>query len=208
MRRKKPVRFNQRPRNLRNTCLRFWGSGGTGHPTPPEASATGTPAPAPPRGAGHITEGWMAEPRSLRALPPRENTKRPPSPGTPTARTAPLARECAAAHRPDTHRATEPPSHPPLPPPDHGGQCRRPLSQTRHDQWCKGRPPAASDAANHEAPLSMSCVGARQQMPSCLGNLPSESLPLASIPACFLQHRTGCRSGCSPGAGTARCAVG
>lgn len=106
---------------------------------------------------------------------------------------------------------TEPPSHRAILPfhrPIMAGECRRPLSQTRHDQWCKGRPPAASDAANHEAPLSMSCVGARQQVPSCLGNLPSESLPLASIPACFLQHRTGCRSGCSPGAGTARCAVG
>ncbi|KAK0754471.1 hypothetical protein B0T18DRAFT_37571 [Schizothecium vesticola] len=146
----------------------------------------------------------------------RKNRKRPPSHRHTNCVHSPAVqrmRSSSEDRHPPSPRSPEPPSHSPLPPSDHGGPperppCRRPLSQTRSEQWCKGRPPAASDAANHGALLSMSCVCARQQMPSCLGNLPSESLPLASIPACFMRHRTGRRSGCSPGAGTARCAVG
>jgi hypothetical protein len=103
----------QRPGICRNESLRLGGSGGTGHPTA--------------GGLGDRDRPRLRHRPEVRGTlrkdgtPPtcRENRKRPPVTGTPAVCTAPLSRECAAAQRTDTHRATEPP--PPLPASDHGG---------------------------------------------------------------------------------------
>lgn len=98
-------------------------------PHPPEASATGTPAPAPPRGAGHITEGWQSQDPS-RGLPPRQlagKTPNGPQAQAHQPRAQPRCPENAQQLTGPT--PTEPPNHPPLPPSDHGehagGRCRR-----------------------------------------------------------------------------------
>lgn len=106
------------------------GSGDPGAPgtRDPEASATGTPASAPPRGAGHITAGWQSQDPS-RTLPPRQlagKTANGPQTQAHQPRAQPRCPENAQQLTGPT--PTEPPSHPPLPPSDQGpagGRCRR-----------------------------------------------------------------------------------